>query len=99
MEEDNTDSRNNRLNGSSDFTRVELDESGIYLFRGYNASDSWVEYRLRLGSPTIRKLSADFLIKYENETLASPEDEYLVRFLYLRPRNLEGYLDNVGIGT
>ena len=86
------------LNESSDFTRVELDKSGIYLFRGYNASDSWVEYRLRLGSPTIRKLLAEFLIKYENETLASPEDEYLVRFLYLRPRNLEGYLDNVGIG-
>ncbi len=83
------------LNATGTLTYV--DESGIYIVRGAKA-DGWTEYRLRLGSYAIRELLVEFLKRAYNETLAKPSDEFFIRFIYVRPHNLEGYVDQVGMG-
>lgn len=80
------------------FSRVVMDESGIYIFREVEHVDEWREYRLQLGSPTLRQFMAEYLKSYRNETLATPEDEFYVRFLFIKARNLEGYIDQIGMG-
>lgn len=80
------------------FSRAVVDESGVYIFREVEHVDEWREYRLQLGSPTLRQLIVEYLKAYRNETLATPEDEFYVRFLFIRPKNLEGYIDQIGVG-
>lgn len=83
--------------GLGNDTYTYIDGSGVYIAKGAEA-DGWAEYRLRLGSYKVRELMVEYLRRAYNEALAHPSDDFLVKFIYVRPHNLEGCLDQVGMG-
>jgi len=70
--------------------------AGVIMFRGVRAADVWTSYDLQLGTPRLRNLVANYLLRLYGVAL-SPSDPLYINAFLIKPVNVEAYVDNVGV--